>query len=233
MIGVVVFGLLPVTYCVVHYMSDVREYLRLDEDTELEDAENILVWQVSSPSTLRLGAEIWHFIYFLESPLWTSLVRLCIRCISNSLLLAILCLELMQCLESSGWQEDTIKFSHQQIFTFTPSNSQDNTFSFFIVSSSCVGGGSDTSTDQDHSLTHCTWWLFLLTVQTDRYQCFPFVLLPTWSFVRLSQNYFSLRQCMKWRHHQSTKLNLTCYVHTWNEFNRSDQQFCFHPKMVK
>lgn len=47
MIGVVVFGLFPIIYCIVHYMSDVMEYMNLDEDTELEDAENILVWQVS------------------------------------------------------------------------------------------------------------------------------------------------------------------------------------------
>lgn len=47
MAGVVVFGLFPVFYCIAHYMSDVLEYIRLDEDTELEDAENIVVWQVS------------------------------------------------------------------------------------------------------------------------------------------------------------------------------------------
>lgn len=47
MVGVLVFGLIPIIYCVVHYMTDVMEYLKLDEDTELEDAENILVWQVN------------------------------------------------------------------------------------------------------------------------------------------------------------------------------------------
>lgn len=48
MAGVVLFGLFPVFYCIVHYMSDVLEYIRLDEDTDLEDAENIIVWQVRS-----------------------------------------------------------------------------------------------------------------------------------------------------------------------------------------
>jgi len=46
MLGVAVFGLLPILYCIFHYMNDVMEYMRLDEDTELEDAENIVVWQV-------------------------------------------------------------------------------------------------------------------------------------------------------------------------------------------
>lgn len=45
MIGVVVFGLLPVIYCIIHYMNDVIGYMHLDEDTELEDAEDIMVWQ--------------------------------------------------------------------------------------------------------------------------------------------------------------------------------------------
>jgi hypothetical protein len=47
MIGVVIFGLLPIIYCVFHYMGDVREYMKLDDQTDLEDAENIIVWQVS------------------------------------------------------------------------------------------------------------------------------------------------------------------------------------------
>lgn len=51
MAGVVVFGLFPVFYCIAHYMSDVREYIRLDEDIELEDAENIIVWQVRRTKT--------------------------------------------------------------------------------------------------------------------------------------------------------------------------------------
>lgn len=47
MASVVVFGLLPVVYCLIHYMNDVVNYMQMDDDTELEDAENILVWQVS------------------------------------------------------------------------------------------------------------------------------------------------------------------------------------------
>lgn len=47
MAGVVVFGLFPIFYCIIHYMNDVIAYMHLDEDTELEDAEDILVWQVS------------------------------------------------------------------------------------------------------------------------------------------------------------------------------------------
>jgi Jagunal, ER re-organisation during oogenesis len=46
MAGVIVFGLFPVLYCIIHYMNDVIAYMKL-EDTELEDAENIMVWQVS------------------------------------------------------------------------------------------------------------------------------------------------------------------------------------------
>lgn len=46
MIGVVVFGLFPVFYCLVYYFSDVIEYTKLDEDTDLEDTD-IKIWQVS------------------------------------------------------------------------------------------------------------------------------------------------------------------------------------------
>lgn len=47
MIGVVVFGLVPVVYCLIHYAGDVSAYMKLDENTDLEDAENIMVWMVS------------------------------------------------------------------------------------------------------------------------------------------------------------------------------------------
>lgn len=53
MIGVVVFGLVPVIYCLIHYASDVSAYMKLDEDTDLEDAENILVWMVSHSQYAR------------------------------------------------------------------------------------------------------------------------------------------------------------------------------------
>jgi hypothetical protein len=45
MIGVVVFGLFPVFYCVLHYMNDVIDYIQLDDDIDVEDTE-IKVWQV-------------------------------------------------------------------------------------------------------------------------------------------------------------------------------------------
>jgi uncharacterized membrane protein len=45
MIGVIVFGFFPIFYCFIYYLSDVIEYLQLDEDTDLEDTE-IKIWQV-------------------------------------------------------------------------------------------------------------------------------------------------------------------------------------------
>lgn len=53
MIGVVVFGLLPILYCIIHYMNDVVAYMKLDEDIDLEDAEEIMVWQVSQQLLLH------------------------------------------------------------------------------------------------------------------------------------------------------------------------------------
>ena len=44
-VGVVVFGILPVFYCIIHYMNDVIDYIQLDEDTDIEDTD-IKVWQV-------------------------------------------------------------------------------------------------------------------------------------------------------------------------------------------
>lgn len=46
MIGVVVFGLFPVFYCILHYMNDVIDYIQLEDDTDVEDTE-IKVWQVT------------------------------------------------------------------------------------------------------------------------------------------------------------------------------------------
>lgn len=46
MIGVVVFGLFPVFYCILHYMNDVIDYIQLDDDIDVEDTE-IKVWQVT------------------------------------------------------------------------------------------------------------------------------------------------------------------------------------------
>lgn len=45
MIGVLVFGLLPVFYCFFYYLSDVIDYIQLEEDVDIEDTE-ILMWQV-------------------------------------------------------------------------------------------------------------------------------------------------------------------------------------------
>lgn len=45
MIGVVVFGLFPVIYCIAYYMSDVLEYIQLEDDVDVEDTE-IKIWQV-------------------------------------------------------------------------------------------------------------------------------------------------------------------------------------------
>lgn len=44
MISVVVFGFLPVIYCIVHYMNDVLSYIQLDDDTDIEDTD-IRIWQ--------------------------------------------------------------------------------------------------------------------------------------------------------------------------------------------
>jgi len=44
MIGIGVFGLLPVVYCFLYYLRDVIDYLRLDEDIDIEDT-HIVVWQ--------------------------------------------------------------------------------------------------------------------------------------------------------------------------------------------
>jgi hypothetical protein len=46
MIGVVVFGILPILYCILHYMNDVIAYMKLEEGTDLEDVDEIMVWQV-------------------------------------------------------------------------------------------------------------------------------------------------------------------------------------------
>lgn len=43
--GVVLFGVLPVLYCLVYYMNDVIAYLKLEGDYDLEETD-ITLWQV-------------------------------------------------------------------------------------------------------------------------------------------------------------------------------------------
>jgi uncharacterized membrane protein len=45
MIGLLVFGLFPVFYCIGYYMSDVLEYIHLEDNVDVEDTD-IKIWQV-------------------------------------------------------------------------------------------------------------------------------------------------------------------------------------------
>lgn len=47
MIGVLVFGYLPIIYCFAYYFGDVMEYMHLEEDQDIEDTE-IFMWLVSN-----------------------------------------------------------------------------------------------------------------------------------------------------------------------------------------
>lgn len=106
MAGVIVFGLFPVLYCMIHYMNDVVAYMKLDEDTELEDAENILVWQVSF-AAVRVVQET-PTCFILEPPIRPPLVRIRICRLSSSCILACVCLEPLQRLEITRWKEVAI-----------------------------------------------------------------------------------------------------------------------------
>lgn len=44
-IGIVVTALLPLLYCSIYYLSDILEYINLDEETDIEDTD-IFVWRV-------------------------------------------------------------------------------------------------------------------------------------------------------------------------------------------
>lgn len=46
MIGIVVLGFLPLLYCFFYYLGDVWTYIKLDEETDIEDTD-IQLWQVS------------------------------------------------------------------------------------------------------------------------------------------------------------------------------------------
>ena len=87
--------------------------------------------QWPSPKSLNLES---FFFSLLEPSLRTTLVWLRICCRSNSLLLIVLRLELLQCMESARRQENSVKPRHVAfilIFIFENSLklSQDNTFS--------------------------------------------------------------------------------------------------------
>jgi hypothetical protein len=51
-LGVVVFGLLPVLYCLYYYMSDVVSYVKLEKNVDIEDTQ-IKLWQVSAAPLCR------------------------------------------------------------------------------------------------------------------------------------------------------------------------------------
>lgn len=46
MTGIAVFGFLPLLYCFLFYIGDVVDYIKLDEDTDIETTE-IILWQVN------------------------------------------------------------------------------------------------------------------------------------------------------------------------------------------
>ena len=97
MIGVVVFGLFPVFYCILHYMNDVIDYIQLDDDTDVEDTE-IKVWQVTYFVVLSMHPKT-NFNFLLESSIWTSMVWFCICCNSDSRILTSFCMEFDKCME--------------------------------------------------------------------------------------------------------------------------------------
>lgn len=46
MVGLGIFGILPMIYCLIYYFRDAIDYLTLEEDVDVEDTE-IHMWQVS------------------------------------------------------------------------------------------------------------------------------------------------------------------------------------------
>ncbi|KAG5682119.1 hypothetical protein PVAND_011498 [Polypedilum vanderplanki] len=44
MLGVVVFGLFPILYCLYYYMNDVVSYIKLEKNVDIEDTQ-IKLWQ--------------------------------------------------------------------------------------------------------------------------------------------------------------------------------------------
>lgn len=113
------FGILPILYCILHYMNDVVAYMKLDEDIELEDAEEIMVWQVSHQ---LIHLEKLLNFPFVESSIWPSLVRIRICRLSNPHFLAGIRLEPLQCMESARNSKDSINQ------TLNSTNSLDNMF---------------------------------------------------------------------------------------------------------
>lgn len=109
MIGVVVFGILPVLYCFLQYMSDVSAYMKLDEGSDLEDTD-IVVWQVSSRTPHFKSSSLTGqtFLSFLESSIRLALVRLRICCPSNPHFFASVRVEPDQCMEVARHKKEPI-----------------------------------------------------------------------------------------------------------------------------
>lgn len=45
MVGLGIFGILPMIYCLIYYFRDAIDYMTLEEDVDVEDTE-IHMWQV-------------------------------------------------------------------------------------------------------------------------------------------------------------------------------------------
>jgi hypothetical protein len=55
MIGVLVFGILPVLYCFFYYLGDVIDYIQMEEDTDINNSD-IMVWQVKIKLSVLISA---------------------------------------------------------------------------------------------------------------------------------------------------------------------------------
>lgn len=53
-IGILLFGVLPLIYCLAYYFRDVLEYIRLPEDVDIGDTE-IQLWQVCEFNQKKLS----------------------------------------------------------------------------------------------------------------------------------------------------------------------------------
>lgn len=100
MIGIGVLGVLPLLYCLLYYLGDVINYMRLDKDTELEDAD-IEVWQVSiglrgAPDACQCLIEV---LLLAGTSVRTSMVRVHFGCRSGSRVFPLLRMEFGQNVE--------------------------------------------------------------------------------------------------------------------------------------
>lgn len=95
-IGLHVFGFLPLFYAIIYYLGDVWAYLTSDDDEEIEQ---IQLWQVKFNLHFWI-ASIFSCVFASGVSIWFTVVCIYIACTAGSFVFRLFCMEFNKSMES-------------------------------------------------------------------------------------------------------------------------------------